>query len=327
MNDWLDSRSPVSSYKAPIKRFTLMTSAPIGRNFMAKSRFLTPNRPAGFKTIPHPRPDHCKDGRISDSFKATKRASDGFTREEARPSPFSKKDRKPRNSLAGRLDPLELTQKGQATQKMDGPTWPRGQKRSRTSTTAGLWNNRHYFGTSQFQVDSQDPVEILEKFDIKEPQQDPVSSRSRKKRLVSEILSEDTGEPVDLLVVSDGERDHEGDSPHGFDSGDVVFEPGDVDRQELMMNHHELDGDVDLITISHTDTPGTAPSEKQFSFWEDDTPVGQLPPKRMLNVPDCNGDPLALRPEPRLWLQEVTRVSKTPPKSRVAAQHSWSLGL
>lgn len=326
------------SFKSSVKRYTLFSlSPPSDQKLQAKGRFLTPAKyspPAGFKKIRRVRSrlgmmntDHLYADNpfkvtkpTGDSpFKVAKHISDGFTSDEAHPSPHKRRERRTKSTLS-EVQPkhLELTQKGAATQKLDGPTWARGQKRARPAPIA----KRQYFGSSQFQIESEDP---LESFEIKEPRTEPGSSRDRSKRLVSQICDDDD-EPNDFLTYPD-ELDEHSSQADSNGNVDILTVPKKLNKRLRRLSSDDepvdllevSDGDeeLDLLTIPRTDTPEPhmkdASSESRLSPWGGSNSDGLLPAKRMLNVQDYSRDDLTLRPDSREWLRGVRRVSETPP--------------
>lgn len=281
-----------------MKRYTLLSlSPPFDQRSKSNGRFLNSNkspRPAGFKKLtkvqsrPGPigysylqelagkpfkvtKPTNDSSFKTlttrRDGVKMNKDKNDGFTNEEARPSPYRKTDRRVKSTLT-ELNRLDLTQKGAATQKMDGPTWLRGQKRSNAAKITSLWSNRRYIGPSQFQIESQDP---LESFDNNSEIKTELGGRRRWERPLSQI-ADDTDEKTDLAgYVSDA------DEPV-----DLLEFPHEDENEE---NEDESD-EVDLLTIPDTDAP--KPDAEYAS-------VGQLPPKRRLGAMNYNGDRLEWR--------------------------------
>lgn len=83
---------------------------------------------------------------------------DGFSDEEARPSPFGRRRRL--HHLDFEVGSLELTQ-GTVSQQSHKSARNLG-KKAHPRTNGDLWQRRRYFGTSQFEIESQDPVESCE---------------------------------------------------------------------------------------------------------------------------------------------------------------------
>ncbi|KUI68987.1 hypothetical protein VM1G_03975 [Cytospora mali] len=89
-----------------------------------------------------------------------KRMGDGFSDGEARPSPLGRRRRL--HHLEPDVGSLELTQKVSASQRWQKSTRGKLDNKDRNYTNVGLWHSRQYFGTSQFGIESQDPVESFE---------------------------------------------------------------------------------------------------------------------------------------------------------------------
>lgn len=305
-----------------VKRYKLLSlSPPLDQKSKAKGRFLNatkPPPPAGFKAIRKVQSrleivgfDHLR--RHTDKvfkvikptndqlFKDVKHIGDGFTSDEAQPSPYRKNERRAKNTLSEtHLKGLDLTQKGIATQGMKGPTWLRGQKKPRSATTASLWNKRQYLGSSQHQIESQDPLETVDVEDKLESENFPTRGRSRHR---TTHISDDT-EEVGLLMIP--KASEEGAEQYIFDADEPV------DLLEFPKDEEE----ADLATIPRTDTPESADtdasSKTHLGSYGNGELGGQLPVKRTWDVLDHDGDMMALRPDSRDWQHGVTRVLDTP---------------
>lgn len=305
-----------------VKRYTLLSlSPPLDQRLKAKGRFLNatkPSPPAGFKAIRKVKSrleimgfDHVR--RRTDKafkvlkptndqpFKDIKHIGDGFTRDEAQPSPHRKNERRTRNTLnETHLKGLDLTQKGIATQEMKGPTWLRGQKKPRTATTASLWNKRQYLGSSQHQIESQDPLETVDVEDELGPEHSPRRGRSRHR---STHISDET-EEVDLLII-----------PKASVEG-VEQYISDADEPVMLLEFPKDEEEVELTTIPRTDTPepenNDASSKTRFGSFGEGEVDNRLPVKRTWDFLDHDGDMMALRPDSRDWQHGVTRVLDTP---------------
>lgn len=236
-----------------------------------------------------------------------KRSSDGFERDEAR-SGLPGKKRKIESSELN-IGPLELTQKGVATQKMEGPTWLRGQKKPRVSTAASLWSKRQHFGTSEFQIESEDSFEAADKTQTSAGQATHVSS----KRRINRIMSDGADVPPEL-PVDPGERDGRSDS--AYDDLEVV-RSSQTEHGNPISSNCDADEPVDLLVF-----PFDEEDEAGFTIPRTDTPepnadtegelVAQLPPKRwMLDRLDDGQDTLALRPNSNAWKREVSSIPET----------------
>lgn len=88
------------------------------------------------------------------------RLSDGFSAEEARPSPFGRRRRL--HHLDSDIKSLELTQKAVTSQQTQRSTRRDIEKKSHSHTNTTFGQRRHYFGTSLFDVEFHDPVESFE---------------------------------------------------------------------------------------------------------------------------------------------------------------------
>lgn len=92
--------------------------------------------------------------------KKRQKLTDGFTEVEARPLFLGKRRRL--QQLDINVGSLDLTQTGKASQQMRREISPEVKRQTQTRTTAGLWRGRQYFGSSQFEIESQDPDESSE---------------------------------------------------------------------------------------------------------------------------------------------------------------------
>lgn len=281
------------SVKTKVKRYTLLSlSAPVNQRSTSKGRFhvsVESPRPTGFKKLPkvqsrfgaiglsHEQELVGKPFKVtkstqhspfkdinsrSDGVKMCKGRSDGFTNEEARPTAYRRPDRRVKN-IATELNSLDLTQKGVATQKIEGPTWPRGQKRSKPATTTSLWRQRQALGPSQFQIESQDPLDTS---DDKKELKTELEGSGYSKHSSSQI-SDTADENLDL-------------PEHGSETNEPLGLLEFPDYEE-----HEENGAI-LLTIPWTDTPEPV---------GEDALADQLPPKQMLGVLDYGGDRLRWR--------------------------------
>lgn len=334
-----------------MRRYKLLSlSPPVDQKSKAKRHFDAPKSPppAGFKTIPRVQTRLGVMGfdqerkRTDKAFKAIKPTNnqpfmvdkhigDGFTNDEAKPSPYRKAERRTKNTLTEtRLAGLDLTQRGAATQKMEGPTWPRGQKRSRAATTASLWGNRQYLGGSHIQMESQDP---LEAFSInEEPDSETIYNSGRSKRRISEIVDDDDEAKLGPLTHPDELDDHSNQGDAGDDRGSTAMMEhwqdraekyiSDADEPVVLLEFPDEGEDEDedgLATIPRTDTPepavGDTSSEISLGSCGNNDLNVQLPPKRTWDLLlNCDGDALTLRPDSREWLREAERVLDTPPR-------------
>lgn len=95
-----------------------------------------------------------------ESARKRNRLSDGFSAEEARPSPFARRRRL--HHLNSEVGSLELTQNAASSQQTRRSAIKHLDKKAHSQTNASLWHRRQYFGTSQFKMQSQDPLESFE---------------------------------------------------------------------------------------------------------------------------------------------------------------------
>lgn len=305
-----------------VKRYKLLSlSPPLDQNSKAKGRFLNatkPPPPAGFKairkvqsrleTIGFDYLRRCTDKAFKvikptndQPFKDVKLIGDGFTSDEAQPSPYRMNERRTKNTLSEtHLKGLDLTQKGITAQEMKGPTWLRGQKKPRHAATTSLWNKRQYLGSSQHQIESQDPLETVDVENELESVHFPTRGRSRHR---TTHISDET-EEVDLLVM-----------PKASEEGAEQY-ISDADEPVILLEVPKDEEEVDLATIPRTDTPESADyyasSKIRFGSYRDGELDGQLPVKRTWDLLDHDGDMMALRPDSRDWQHAVTRVLDTP---------------
>lgn len=96
----------------------------------------------------------------NESAKKRNRLSDGFSAEEARPSPFGRRRRL--HHLDSEVGSLELTQKASGSQQTRRSAKKHLVKKAYSHTNASLWQRRQYFGTSQFEMESLDPLESIQ---------------------------------------------------------------------------------------------------------------------------------------------------------------------
>lgn len=186
------------------------------------------------------------------SLKVSKHLSDGFEDNENHIRPHPKQRRANINDT--RMGHLELTQKGTFTQKIQSPTWPRGQKKkTRTTTIASLWARRQYLGDSQIKVESQDPLESFD--DETEP--DPRFHAKKRNRgaLRLDIEEWNDDEEVDLLVFppDDAEKSENEVIDKDDDEVKLLVEPDELGEEQLHVTSE--DEEMDLLIIPKTDTP------------------------------------------------------------------------
>lgn len=283
--DFFDTANQSSSRR--VRRFKLLSlSPPVNQKSNAKGRFLDAPKsptPPGFKTIPklqsrlgiavydQQRRGTSKAFKIikptnDQPFKVDKNVSDGFTNDEAQPSPYRKTERRIKNTLTEtHIGGLDLTQTGAATQKMEGPTWLRGQKRSRAATTASLWGKRHYLGSSQFQIEYQDPLEASNIDE--EPESENIHNAGRSGSLINEIADDEEAE-LDLLIHPD-ELDRQSNQGDAGEDIDILVETenqqermeqyiSDADEHVVLLEVPGYGDEDDLATIPRMDTPEPA---------------------------------------------------------------------
>ncbi|KAJ4423037.1 hypothetical protein N0V82_002304 [Gnomoniopsis sp. IMI 355080] len=123
-------------------------------------------------------------------------SSDGFERDEARPDVVGKRRRI--DSIDRSIGSLELMQKSVAFQKIEGPTWLRGQKKPRVATTTPPWSRRQYFSTSMLQIDSEEDDDLLQ---VKQSKPADQGTGNRLKRRTSLDVSDHDEEPMALSVA------------------------------------------------------------------------------------------------------------------------------
>lgn len=272
----------------------------------AKGRFLTFKKADDrddFKSVGK-RPQTPASERLR--LKVLKRTSDGFDSDEKHASPY-RKQRRINNDM--RMGSLELTQKGTFTQKLQGPTWLKGQKKPRTASIASLWSRRQYLGNSKVKAGSEDLLDSFEEQTVPHSKLDTESGR-QKKRQISIEESNDADEEVDLLVFP----------PDDVDDDDGEIEEADDDELALLVEPDELGGehhavahdeDVGLLVIPRTDPPDSdeiATLDGRSAFWKNEN---RLPPKQQWHQQDTSVNRLALRPDDG-WLQDVRKIPETP---------------
>lgn len=252
----------------------------------------------------------------ADRVTKAKRSSDGFERDETRPTFLGKKRRVESNNL--NIGFLETTQNGIATQKIDGPTWLRGQKKPRVSTETSIWSSRRYLGISKYSNQLHESSEVHDNQKLKSSD----ASRARSKRRISRIVinddqddddQEEEEEPV-ILLADLGEVDDHNDS--AYDDVEVARSPpaehgkpipdnADADEPLNVLIFTFDEEDEANFTIPRTDTPEPGVNA-------DRTSAAQLPPKCwMLDELEDDQDTLALRPSSRAWKREVSHVPNT----------------
>lgn len=235
---------------------------------------------------------------------------DGFERDETRPGAVEKRRRVDGVELS--IGPLELTQKSLATQKVEGPTWMRGQKRPRVATAKSPWRQQSP-SAFQFQIDSEEDDGMVQSKQSKSANQ---ATRQRSKRHNCQIVSDDDEPMVSPLpyILTDKHNTRIGadvgmvrTSPENSDEFLSYVSDGDESVVLLVAPEDDDDGAA-LATIPRTDTPDYGADIETEEY-------GQLPPKEwMLNVLDSGEDTLALRPDPKEWTREVEIPDTSPRK-------------
>lgn len=121
-----------------------------------RGRFLIFDRspPKGYKVLHKPKANPETKAPV---LKKRQKMTDGFTEFEARPLFLGKRRRL--QHLDVNVGSLDLTQTGNASQQRQREISPEAKRRPQDRTTAGLWRERQYFSASQFEIESQDPVE------------------------------------------------------------------------------------------------------------------------------------------------------------------------
>lgn len=233
-----------------------------------------------------------------------KRSNDGFERNEARAG-FPVKKRRVDGSDVN-IGPLDTTQKGVTDQKMEGPTWQRGQKKSKPSTTPSLRKRRQFLGTSQFQIESEESPDELGN---DHPRTTAQATRIRSKRRISHIIEDDELSADHLHINGEaGEQGEHNDS--AFDDAEVARSSSNM--EESAPYNGDADEPLDLLVF-----PFDVEDEADFTIRCTDTletelAAAQLPPKRwVLNRQDDDQDALALRPNPGAWEREASVVPQT----------------
>lgn len=246
--------SLTTSPKSGVKQVSPTSCGLVDKNPKIRGRFLSFNKrptPHGFKTVHKRRASQEKE---NINFKVAKRIGDGFEGDEARPSPYWKRRRIANGEL--HIGHLELTQKGAATQKIQGPTWLRGQKKMRPATNISLWNRRQYFGSSQFQIDSQDPLEPFEANTEPQTEHEVHHDSHKGRRFNQDILDDDVDEVIELLIIppDDVEDGSSQIADEDIDNVDLLGHPGNMDKQGSQIVSNAHDDEVDLIISPRTDT-------------------------------------------------------------------------
>lgn len=228
------------------------------------------------------------------TLEVSKKTSDGFDEDEKHAGPLRKQRRFRGSTSVGRL---ELTQRGTFTQGIQGPTWPRGQKKTRTTTLSSLWSRRQYVGSTQIKTESDDLLDPLDE-DTEPLPKNETRSGSRKRRQASIEELSDADEDVDVLVFP----------PDDVDDDEVAQ---DDDEVALLVEPDELgeEVDVDSLVVSKTKTPEkdeNAAVDDRSEFQEHKRPEVHLPPKRQRHCQKASANKLALRPDANDgWARDV----------------------
>lgn len=236
------------------------------------------------------------------NLKVLKRTSDGFNSDEKHASPY-RKQRRINNDM--RMGSLELTQKGTFTQKLQGPTWLRGQKKTHTASLANLWSRRKYLGSAQVKTGSEDPLDSFEEQTVPHAKLD-AENGSRKPRQISIEESNDSDEEVDLLVFPpDDVDDDDGENLEDDDELALIVEPDELGGEHHAEAHDE---DVGLLVLPRTDP---LDSDENAGLEGRSKNENRLPPKQQWHHQAISANRLALRPDDR-WRQDVRKVPETP---------------
>ncbi|KAK7749043.1 hypothetical protein SLS53_001069 [Cytospora paraplurivora] len=129
-----------------------------GQNVKGRPPFLTFDNPPpqGYKLVKQ------RDASPERKTTAKKKnqCGDGFSDGEARPSHARKKRRL--RHLEPKVGSLELTLKAATSQRTQSSASSNSKMKEHSHPNVRLWHSRQYFGTSQFEFESQDPVESSE---------------------------------------------------------------------------------------------------------------------------------------------------------------------
>lgn len=212
--------------------------------------FKKSNNRDDFKII-EKRPNNQKSEKLR--HEVSKTENDGFDDDEKHANPHWKRRRMNNDTHIGSL---ELTQKGTLTQRLQGPTWLRTQKKTRTTTFPNRWSHRQYLENSEVHDESQELLESLE-YEA-ETQLKTEIKRSLETRQASIEESNDADEEVDLLVFP--HDDVEDDDTEMIVQNDsrvaVLDEPNELDEEQAHSATEEEE--VDLLVTPRTDTPEPA---------------------------------------------------------------------
>lgn len=234
-------------------------------------------------------PQKASDPTSSIIVKAPKAIHDGFTNDEAQNTPPRYRERRNKTSLSDvHLKGLDITQKEPGTQKVDGPTWLRGQKKHRSATPTSFLKGRRCAGTSHSRIEIQDPLEADGRSDDTQREYRTTISRSN---WSSRIISDEEDEEFDLLRAPKKKGDRV----------DVIEQ-----QREAAQQTSDADEPVDLLSTPNNDFEVGRDDMHQNTALQSTTGLGlpgiQLLPKRRLNI-DYGEEPLALRPSDREWLR------------------------
>ncbi|KAJ4389840.1 hypothetical protein N0V93_007312 [Gnomoniopsis smithogilvyi] len=226
-------------------------------------------------------------------------SSDGFEREETRTGVFGK--RRQIDSVDRSIGSLELTQEKVASQKIEGPTWIRGRRKLRVSTSTSFWSRRQYFSNSIFHVDSEEDDEPDE---VAQSKSDGQGTRERFKGRTSHVVSDDDDETM-ALPAPDVSTD--GHSTHSKADVEVVRKSrakrvedfpyiSDADEHVMLLVHPEdSEDEASVAMISGTNrAKQSANNEEEARYVSDDDDSVAL-----LVYPGDNEDDAALATIPR----------------------------
>ncbi|ROW14505.1 hypothetical protein VPNG_03174 [Cytospora leucostoma] len=137
---------------------TYFSTTSTGQNVKVRPPFLTFDNPPprGYKVV------NKRDASPERKTPAKKKnqCSDGFSDGEARPSHAWKKRRL--RHLEPKVGSLELTLKAATSQRPQSSSSRNSKMKEHSHPNVRLWHSRQYFGTSQFDFESQDSVETFE---------------------------------------------------------------------------------------------------------------------------------------------------------------------
>lgn len=233
-----------------------------------------------------------------------KEVGDGFTSQEAHPNVYRKTERRVKDSPnRGLLGGLELAG-GMPTEqnKMKGPTWLRGQRKTKTIPAATIWEHRQHIYRLETSIDTHDPIEAANFTEQLDPE--TTSYRGRLRRNLSEII--DNEDEIDLSAPS-AEIFARGIRQNGRCR---ALTP-DSDESLILCNSLR-ESPMDALTFVEDEyTPekyvrNTSCGE-ELDPWKADHGDAQFPAKPMWNELCRDGKSLSLRPDPNEWVRMSTQ--------------------